>query len=88
MRSEKSNMKLGFNLIVPSVKYPHLKQAALRIISLFGTTYSCESFYSIMKFIKCKNRSVLTNQHSKELMRTAVTNYLPNFKSLAKEIQN
>ena len=56
-------------------KYPEFKKAACRIISIFRRTYSCESFYSTLKFVKSEHRSVLTNQHLKELLRSAVTNY-------------
>ena len=44
--------------------------------------YLCESFYSTLKFVKPKHRSVFNNQHLKELLRCAVTNYSPNFKEL------
>ena len=72
---------------VPESKYPELNMAACRIISIFGTTYLCESFYSTLKFVKSKHRSVLTNQHLKELLRSAVTNYSPNFKELSREVK-
>ena len=42
-------------------------------ISIFGTTYYCESLYSVLKFVKSKHRAVLTDQHLKELLRTALT---------------
>jgi hypothetical protein len=71
--------------MVSAEKYPILKNAAYRILSIFGTTYVCESFYSTLKSVKSKNRSILTNQHLKELLRTAETNYHPDFKELAKE---
>ena len=68
-------------------KYPEFKKAACRIISIFGTPYLCESFYSTLKFVKSKQRSVLTNQHLKELLRSAVTNYSPNFIELSREVK-
>jgi hypothetical protein len=46
---------------VPEQKYPKIKECAQRLISIFGTTYSCKSLYSTLKFIKSKYRSVLTN---------------------------
>lgn len=79
----KSTSITEFWKFVPESKYPELKKAACRIISIFGTTYTCESFYSTLKFVKSKHRSMLTNQHLKELMRSSATNYLPNFKQLA-----
>jgi hypothetical protein len=67
---------------VPEQKYPKTKECAQRLISIFCTTYSCESLYSTLKFIKSKYRSVLTDEHLNELMRTALTCHQPNFKQL------
>lgn len=83
----KSTSITEFWKFVPESKYPELKKAACRIISIFGTTYLCESFYSTLRFVKSKHRSVLTNQHLKELLRSAVTNYSPNFKELSREVK-
>ena len=83
----KSTSIIEFWKLVPEAKYPHLKQAACRLISIFGTTYCCESLYSTMKFVKSKYRSQLTNQHLTELLRTALTKYTPNFKDLTKSLR-
>ena len=83
----KSTSITEFWKFVLESKDPELKKAACRIISIFGTTYLCESFYSTLKFVKSKHRSVLTNQHLKELLRSAVTNYSPNFKELSREVK-
>ena len=80
----KSTPITKFWKFVPELKYPEFK-AACRIISIFGTAYLCESFYSTSKFVKSKHLSVLTNQHLKELLRIAVTNYSQNFKVLSRE---
>ena len=64
---------LEFWTQVPAAKYPELKKTTLRLILIFSTTYCCESFYSIMKFVKSKHHAALTNQHVKELLRTALT---------------
>jgi hypothetical protein len=61
-------------------KYPKRKECAQRLISIFGTTYSCEPLYSTLKFIKSKYQSVLTDEQLNELMRTALTSHQPNFK--------
>jgi hypothetical protein len=67
---------------VPEQKYPKIKACSQGLISIFGTTYSCESLYSTLKFIKSKYRSVLTDEHLNELMRTALTSHHPNIKQL------
>ena len=79
-----SHMRLfdGLFVALDKSKHPEFKKTAFRIISIFGTTYLCESFYSTLKFVKSKHRSVLTNQQLKELLRSAVTNYSTNFKEL------
>jgi tryptophan synthase beta subunit len=58
----------------------------MRLISIFGTTYVCESLYSTLKFIKSKYRSELTDEHLSELVRTALTNYQPDFKKLTEKM--
>ena len=42
---------LEFWTQVPAAKYPELKKTTIRLILIFSTTYCCESFYSIMKFV-------------------------------------
>jgi 17beta-estradiol 17-dehydrogenase/3beta-hydroxysteroid 3-dehydrogenase/mitotic-spindle organizing protein 1 len=71
-----------FRKQVPEQKYPKIKACAQRLISIFSTTYSCESLYSALKSIKSKYRSVLSDEHLNELMRTALTSHQPIFKQL------
>ena len=49
-------------------KYLNVKRVALKILSMFGLTYVCESVFSTPKHVKSKHRSVLTNTHVKELL--------------------
>ncbi|XP_077593579.1 general transcription factor II-I repeat domain-containing protein 2A-like [Stigmatopora nigra] len=67
---------------VPMEKYPNVKQAALKILSMFGSTYVCESVFSTLKHVKSKHRSVLTDTHVKELLRVATTEYKPDLKRI------
>ena len=53
---------------VPMGKYLNVKRAALKILSIFGLTYVCESVFSTLKHVKSKHRSVLTDTHVKELL--------------------
>jgi len=71
---------------VPEEKYPQTKMCTMKLISIFGTTYVCESLYSTLKFIKSKYRSELTDEHLSELLRTALTNYQPDFTKLTEKI--
>ena len=70
---------------VLGAKYPNLKKA--RLISVFSTTYCCESFYSVMKFVKSKHRPALKHQHVNELLQTALTSYEHNFKELTAQME-
>ena len=58
----------------------------MKLISIFGTTYGCESLHSTLKFIKSKYRSELTDEHLSELVRTALTNYQPDFTKLTEKM--
>ena len=68
---------------VPMEKYPNIKQAALKILKIFGSTYVCESVFSTLNYVKSKHRSVLTDTHVKELLRGATTEYKPDLKKIA-----
>jgi hypothetical protein len=60
-----------------------LTKVALHTLSMFGSTYSCESSFSAMNIIKNKYRSRLTNEHLHMCMRMALTSFQPRFKLLA-----
>ncbi|KAI2662031.1 General transcription factor II-I repeat domain-containing protein 2 [Labeo rohita] len=79
----KSVLKEGtveFWKIVPVERYVNVKQAALKLLSMFGSTYMCESLFSTLKQVKSKHRSVLTDTHVKELLRVATTEYKADLK--------
>ncbi|KAJ8333451.1 hypothetical protein SKAU_G00118300 [Synaphobranchus kaupii] len=67
---------------VPMEKYPNVKRAALRLLSMFGSTYVCESVFSTLNLVKSKHRSVLTDTHVKELLRVATTDYKPDLRKI------
>jgi len=48
----KSSSLTDFCKQIPEAKYPNLQKFGFRLLSVFGTTYSCESLFSIMKFVK------------------------------------
>ncbi|MBN3279890.1 ZMYM6 protein, partial [Polyodon spathula] len=64
---------LEFWKTVPMDKYPNVKRAVLRLLSMFGSTCVCESFFSTLKHVKARQRSVLTGTHVKKLLRLAST---------------
>ncbi|KAK0141205.1 SCAN domain-containing protein 3 [Merluccius polli] len=63
-------------------KYPNVKQAALKLLSMFGSTYVCESLFSTLELVKSKHRSALTDTHVKELLRVATTEYEPDLRKI------
>lgn len=68
---------------VPEGVFPGLTKVALHTLTMFGSTYSCESAFSTMNIIKNKYRSRLTNEHLHVCMRMALTQFQPRFKLLA-----
>lgn len=63
--------------------FPGLTKVALHTLTMFVSTYSCESSFSIMNIIKNKYCSRLTNEHLHICMRMALTPFQPRFKLLA-----
>ncbi|MGH0147901.1 UNVERIFIED_CONTAM: hypothetical protein FKN15_044141 [Acipenser sinensis] len=60
---------LEFWSLIPDQKYPTIKDAALKVFSLYGSTYCCESAFSSMKQVKSVHRSILTDSHLHQLLR-------------------
>ncbi|XP_072769549.1 general transcription factor II-I repeat domain-containing protein 2-like isoform X2 [Nerophis lumbriciformis] len=69
-------------LVIPS-KFPLLHKMACHILTMFGSTYSCESAFSTMNIVKNKYSSRLTNEHLDQCLRLAITPFVPKFKVLA-----
>ena len=51
----------NFWKFVSQERFPILKNAALKLFSMFGSTYICECAFSAMNNIKTKNRNQLGN---------------------------
>jgi len=64
------------------VKYPLLRELALKILSMFGTTYICECIFSNMKHIKSKQRNRLTNETLSHLLRVFTSETEVDFAAL------
>ena len=67
--------------------YSTLCDVAKRVLSMFGSTYRCESAFSAMKAIKSKERSRITDEHLMHCVRAATTKYVPSFAGLVHEKQ-
>lgn len=76
---------LEFYGCLPEASFPHLKNFAAKLLSLFGSTYICEQAFSCMKINKSKNRSMLTDCNLNAVMRITTSQLVPRFKNM---IQN
>ncbi|XP_050502170.1 general transcription factor II-I repeat domain-containing protein 2B-like [Diabrotica virgifera virgifera] len=66
-------------------KETNLRDFGLKMTSMFGSTYTCESVFSSMKYIKNKNRSNLTDSSLRHLMRLSTTELEVDISSLVDE---
>ena len=57
-------------------KFPNLNMASR--MTLFGSTYLCEQFFSKMGFMKFSYRSVMTGEHLENRLRIASTSIKVN----------
>lgn len=57
------------------------------ILSIFSSTYACESLFSTMNLIKLKQRNALTDETSTACVSLKTKNYAPNIKILSSNKQ-
>jgi hypothetical protein len=86
LKTRMNDRHKGLNL-VPSAQCPVLKRVSLKVTACFGSAYLSESGFSIMKILKSKYRSSITEKHLNDCMRVAITKYTPNYNKLADETQ-
>lgn len=67
--------------------YEQLKAFAFGILTIFGSTYSCEQTFSNMNFIKSKLRSQLTEVSLETCLKLKTTTYSPDIEKLCASIQ-
>ena len=63
--------------------YVCLKNLATALLTMFSSTYACESLFSIMNFVKSRNRSSMTDETSAACISLNVTKYKSDVKSLS-----
>lgn len=63
---------------------PLLRKHALKMASLFGSTYLCEQLFSRMNIAKSQYRSSLTDDHLQALLRLSTTNLKPDMSRVLK----
>lgn len=69
------------------VDKPTLREAAIKVLSMFGSTWTCESTFSTMKVLKNKQRSRLLHENLERHLLCAVTNLMPRLTDLTKGMQ-
>jgi hypothetical protein len=86
-------LKAGFSMssdaedfwIVQAVRYPIVREVALTLLTMFGSTYVCESSFSTMNLIKNRQRMRLGDKRLEHSLRIATTACVPDFKKLAQD---
>jgi hypothetical protein len=80
----------GMDLLktLPRETYPQLRDFGLRMSSMFGSTYLCETTFSNMKFIKSRYRCSLTDESLQHFLRLGTTNITVDIPVLVKQSDN
>lgn len=66
--------------------FPNIRLNALKMMSLFGSTYVCEQLFSKMNFVKNKTRSRLTNVHLENSLKVSTSKIRPDIDKLVKRM--
>ncbi len=69
---------------VSQEKFPNSRGLAIFVLTMFRSTYTCESSFSHINAIKTSNRASLTSQHLHHCMHFALTTNIPDLAALAK----
>lgn len=71
-----------YSLLTPTT-YPALRTNALKMMSLFGSTFICEQTFSRMKLSKSVHRASLTDSHLHDILRISVSAFEANVDELS-----
>uniref|UniRef100_A0A3B4ANH5 HAT C-terminal dimerisation domain-containing protein n=1 Tax=Periophthalmus magnuspinnatus TaxID=409849 RepID=A0A3B4ANH5_9GOBI len=69
------------------VTYHTLQRVSIAVLTIFGSTYACESF-SHLKNIKSNLRSRLTDESLNACMKLNITESQPDYKAISKSMQH
>ena len=70
IHNESNDLKAFYKCLDKS-NYPEIVENALKLVSVFGSSYICEQAFSIMNLNKSKLRSGLTDEHLHAIIRVA-----------------
>ncbi|KAL3279779.1 hypothetical protein HHI36_017287 [Cryptolaemus montrouzieri] len=81
--------KLQHLIQVSGVLYlkKNIRQIALQLPAMFGSTYLCESAFSEMKIIQSKYRNKVTDDHMSSCLRLALSGFVPSYEKYAEDVQ-
>ncbi|CAL9706387.1 unnamed protein product [Knipowitschia caucasica] len=65
--------------------YSEVKKLAFYVLTMFPSTYTCESTFSSMNAIKTHERNRLTHNNLENALRLKVTSLTPDFKKIVEE---
>ncbi|XP_025411815.1 uncharacterized protein LOC112684477 [Sipha flava] len=84
---EKREQKEYFEFwnLVPG-KYKTIQKCAHFLLTMFTSTFLCETSYSKMKYAKNVYRNRLTDSHLDDLLRIACSKYKPDLSKIVKEL--
>lgn len=81
-QARRNERGLEFWKLLPESRFPLLRDFALLMLSMFGSTYICESSFSTMKHIKSKERNRLTDDTLFQLLQVGGTNFEIDIESI------
>uniref|UniRef100_A0A9J8AS26 SPIN-DOC-like zinc-finger domain-containing protein n=1 Tax=Cyprinus carpio carpio TaxID=630221 RepID=A0A9J8AS26_CYPCA len=83
----KPDSLIEFYAALPEETYPNIKQHAMKMSTVFGSTYICEQTFSCMKQTKNPTRNRLTDKHLHQTLRLATTSLRPDIELLTSQKQ-
>lgn len=84
-QAKKNERGISFWKLLPEPRFPLLRDFALSMASMFGSTYICESNFSNMKHIKSKERNRLSDETLFHLMQIGCTNIDVDIPSIVRQ---
>jgi hypothetical protein len=69
--------------LVPQARFKNPRAIAMLLLTMFPSTYICESAFSAMNAIKSQDRNRLSNAHLGQCLRIATTDYKPDIRKVA-----
>ena len=78
---------IKFYACLPISTFPNVRRLVAGMITVFGSTYTCEQTISRMKLIKSKFRARLSDEHLHQCLRLSVANLDMDISALAAKMQ-